>query len=154
VLAALILTIDCHPERSAAGAETRVRSSASIQSINVFTFKEKHHENVPGNEIRNVAVVGHAHSGKTTLIAALLHAAKMTPTQGHVADGTAVTAYDEEDSPRRDDAERRGLCRVQGVKINLVDTPASTCSPTKPAPRCCRWRPQSCWSTLRTAWRP
>ena len=32
-----------------------------------------------GNDIRNVAVVGHAHSGKTTLISALLHAAKMTP---------------------------------------------------------------------------
>ena len=33
-----------------------------------------------GSEIRNVAVVGHAQSGKTTLIAAMLHAAKMTPT--------------------------------------------------------------------------
>ena len=49
-----------------------------------------------GSEIRNVAVVGHAQSGKTSLIAALLHAAKMTPTQGRVSDGSAVTAYDEE----------------------------------------------------------
>ena len=29
-----------------------------------------------GKDIRNVAVVGHSHSGKTTLVAALLKAAK------------------------------------------------------------------------------
>ncbi len=40
-----------------------------------------------GSEIRNVAVVGHAHCGKTTLISALLHAAKMTDKLGRVEDG-------------------------------------------------------------------
>jgi elongation factor G len=77
-----------------------------------------------GSEIRNVAVVGHAHSGKTTLIAALLHAAKMTPTQGRVADGTAVTAYDEEEVARGVTMQNAvAFAEWQGVKINLVDTP-------------------------------
>ena len=77
-----------------------------------------------GSEIRNVAVVGHAHCGKTTLIAALLHAAKMTPTQGRVEDGTAVTAYDEEEVARGATMQNAvAFAEWQGVKINLVDTP-------------------------------
>jgi elongation factor G len=77
-----------------------------------------------GSELRNVAVVGHAHSGKTTLIAALLHAAKMTPTQGKVADGTAVTAYDEEEIARGATMQNAvAFAEWQGTKINLVDTP-------------------------------
>ncbi len=77
-----------------------------------------------GSEIRNVAVVGHAHSGKTTLIAALLHAAKMTPTQGRVEDGTAVTAYDEEEVARNATMQNAvAFAEWQGAKINLIDTP-------------------------------
>ncbi|MDE3201728.1 MAG: elongation factor G [Acidobacteriota bacterium] len=77
-----------------------------------------------GSEIRNVAVVGHAHSGKTTLIAALLHAAKTTPTQGRVADGSAVTAYDEEEVARANTMQNAvAFAEWQGTKINLVDTP-------------------------------
>jgi elongation factor G len=77
-----------------------------------------------GSEIRNVAVVGHAHSGKTTLIAALLHAAKMTPTQGRVQDGSAVTAYDEEEVARATTMQNAvAFAEWQGVKINFVDTP-------------------------------
>ena len=77
-----------------------------------------------GSEIRNVAVMGHAHSGKTTLVAAMLHAAKMTPTQGRVADGTAVTAYDEEEVARGVTMQNAvAFAEWQGTKINLVDTP-------------------------------
>ena len=77
-----------------------------------------------GSEIRNVAVVGHAHSGKSTLIAALLHAAKMTPTQGRVADGSAVTVYDEEDIARGTTMSNAvAFAEWQGAKINFVDTP-------------------------------
>ncbi|HTA78665.1 MAG TPA: elongation factor G [Terracidiphilus sp.] len=77
-----------------------------------------------GSEIRNVAVVGHAHSGKTTLIAALLHAAKTTPTQGRVQDGTAVTAYDEEEVARGLTMQNAvAFAEWRGTKINFVDTP-------------------------------
>src|SRR5580698_5186198 len=77
-----------------------------------------------GSEIRNVAVVGHAHCGKTTLIAALLHAAKMTPTQGRVEDGSAPTAYDEEEVARHITMQNAvAFAEWQGVKINFVDTP-------------------------------
>ncbi|HWG16909.1 MAG TPA: elongation factor G [Acidobacteriaceae bacterium] len=77
-----------------------------------------------GKDIRNVAVVGHSHSGKTTLVAALLQAAKMTQTQGRVEDGSAVTAYDEEDVARRTTmANAVAYAEWEGVKINFVDTP-------------------------------
>ena len=77
-----------------------------------------------GGDIRNVAVVGHAHSGKTTLICAMLHAAKMTTTRGRVEDGSAVTAYDEEDVARRTTMSNAvAFAEWSGVKINLIDTP-------------------------------
>ncbi|WP_263366609.1 elongation factor G [Edaphobacter bradus] len=77
-----------------------------------------------GSEIRNVAVVGHAHCGKTSLIAAMLHAAKMTPELGRVEDGSAVTAYDEEEVARQTTmANAVAFAEWEGVKMNLVDTP-------------------------------
>jgi elongation factor G len=94
------------------------------RSATISIHKENTMKTYQGSEIRNVAVVGHAHSGKTTLIAALLHAAKMTPTQGRVADGTAVTAYDEEEVARGVTMQNAvAFAEWQGVKINLVDTP-------------------------------
>jgi elongation factor G len=77
-----------------------------------------------GKDVRNVAVVGHSHCGKTTLISALLHAAKMTATRGRVEDGSAVTAYDEEEMARRTTMSNAvAYAEWNGVKINLLDTP-------------------------------
>src|SRR6201986_1053365 len=77
-----------------------------------------------GPDIRNVALVGHAHSGKTTLIAALLRAAKMTDRLGRVDDGSAVTAYDEEDVARRTTMQNAlAFAEWNNIKINFVDTP-------------------------------
>src|SRR5271163_4146922 len=77
-----------------------------------------------GQDIRNVALVGHAHSGKTTLISALLQAAKMTERLGRVDDGSAVTAYDEEDVARRTTMQNAlAFAEWRNLKINFVDTP-------------------------------
>lgn len=77
-----------------------------------------------GSDIRNVAIVGHSHSGKTSLIAAMLHTARMTPELGRVEDGSAVTAYDEEDVLRQTTmANAVAFAEWNGVKVNLIDTP-------------------------------
>jgi len=86
--------------------------------------EERKMKTYAGQDVRNIAVVGHAHSGKTTLISALLHAAKMTPVRGRVEDGSAVTAYDEEEVVRRTTmANAVAFAEWNGVKINLLDTP-------------------------------
>jgi elongation factor G len=77
-----------------------------------------------GKDIRNLAVVGHSHCGKTTLIEALLATAGTIPGMGGIEDGTAVTAYDEEEITRRITiANAVAFCEWGGVKMNLVDTP-------------------------------
>ena len=55
-------------------------------------------------QLRNVAVVGHNTVGKTTLVAALLHAAGATTRPGRIEDGTCPTDFDAEEIDR----ERRG----------------------------------------------
>ncbi len=77
-----------------------------------------------GKDIRNLAIVGHSHSGKTTLVEALLATAGAIPTMGAVEEGTAVTAYEEEEIARRTTlANAVAFCEWEGVKLNLIDTP-------------------------------
>ncbi len=74
--------------------------------------------------VRNVALVGPAGSGKTTLVETLLVSAGVLNRPGSVVDGTTVCDFD--------DAEHRqqrstGLALAplvhEGVKVNLLDTP-------------------------------
>src|SRR6202453_3253296 len=77
-----------------------------------------------GQDIRNFALVGTGNSGKTTLISALLQAAKMTERLARVDDGSAVTAYDEEDVARRTTMQNSlAFAEWRNVKINFLDTP-------------------------------
>ncbi len=82
-------------------------------------------------DIRNVGIVGHGGTGKTQLVSSLLHTAGMTPRWGKVADGTAVTDWDEEEIARKISIQTGlayaewpcTLCGGSNVKINFVDLP-------------------------------
>ncbi len=77
-----------------------------------------------GANIRNVAVVGHGHAGKTTLVSAMLFTSGATPRFGRVDDGSSITDYDEEEIARKMSISA-ALAYVEwnGTKINFVDTP-------------------------------
>ncbi len=77
-----------------------------------------------GANIRNIAVVGHGHAGKTQLVSAMLYTAGATPRLGRVDDGSAVTDHDEESIARQmTTAAAVAYAEWNKTKINLVDTP-------------------------------
>jgi elongation factor G len=77
-----------------------------------------------GQNIRNVALVGHGGSGKTQLLSSLLFAAGMVNRLGKVDDGTSVTDYDEEEIQRKFSISAALAYAEWGkTKINLIDTP-------------------------------
>ncbi len=77
----------------------------------------------PG-KIRNVAVVGHRGTGKSTLVEGLLYQAEETNRLGAIDQGSTVSDWDEEEQ-RRQMSLAASLCHLtwQGRKINLIDAP-------------------------------
>jgi elongation factor G len=77
----------------------------------------------PGN-IRNVAVVGHRGTGKTSLVEAMLFQAGATNRLGTVEAGSTVADWDDEEH-KRQMSLAAALCHLEwkGRKINLIDTP-------------------------------
>lgn len=77
-----------------------------------------------GSNIRNVALIGHGHTGKTQLISALLYTAGMVNRLGRVDEGTSVTDYDEEEIQRKFSISTSlAYAEWEKTKINFIDTP-------------------------------
>ncbi len=77
-----------------------------------------------GKNVRNVALVGHADAGKTSLVAAMLYTAGATPQLGLVDSGSAPTDYDEEEISRGMSISNAvAFAEWNKMKINFVDTP-------------------------------
>ena len=82
--------------------------------------------NDPG-KIRNIALVGHRGTGKTSLLEGLLYKAGVVNRLGHVVDGTTVSDYDD-DEKRRQLSLSAGLAHIErkGLSYNLLDTPGDS----------------------------
>ena len=75
-------------------------------------------------QLRNVAVVGHNTVGKTTLVAAMLHAAGATTRPGRIEDGTCPTDFDAEEIDRKISINLSVAHAVhRDVRINFLDAP-------------------------------
>ena len=75
-------------------------------------------------DIRNVVVLGHGGSGKTTLIDAVCFASGTSRRKGSVGDGTALTMTTPEEKAHGMSLELTVAHAIHtGTKINLLDTP-------------------------------
>ena len=83
-------------------------------------------------QVRNIALVGHTGSGKTSLAEALLFKAGMTTRMGRVQDGSSMLDYTDEAKEKMSSLDS-AVCYLShgGLHVNIIDTPgsASFCGP-------------------------
>ncbi len=75
-------------------------------------------------DIRNVVLLGHGNSGKTSLAEAMLHTAGMINRLGSIDEKNTVSDFDDEEKDRGNSIHSSLLyCNHNGKLINLIDTP-------------------------------
>lgn len=73
---------------------------------------------------RNFILLGHAQSGKTTLVEALLYFCKATTRKGSVADGTTVSDYSVDEIERKSSINSSvAFCDYKNARLQIVDAP-------------------------------
>ncbi|MEN6460629.1 MAG: elongation factor G [Syntrophomonas sp.] len=78
----------------------------------------------PSSKIRNIAVVGHGGTGKTSLVEAMIFATGATKRLGRVDDGNTVADFYPEEIKRKITISTSLVpCEYRDHKINLLDTP-------------------------------
>ena len=81
-------------------------------------------EAIQTKQIRNIVLLGHSGSGKTSLVEAMLYLTKATDRLGSVSAGNTVSDYDPEEV-RRGFSLQASIAPAmwKNTKINILDTP-------------------------------
>ena len=76
------------------------------------------------DRVRNILLVGHSSSGKTSLADALLFNTGAVTRLGKVDDNTSVSDFDPEEQRRKISINTTVIpCEWNGYKVNVLDTP-------------------------------
>ena len=76
------------------------------------------------DKIRNVVLLGHGGSGKTSLVEAMAYLSGITSRMGKVVDGNTVSDFGKEEQKRKFSISTSVVpIEWEGVKINILDTP-------------------------------
>ena len=76
------------------------------------------------DQIRNIVLMGHGGSGKTTLVESMAYAAGIIQRQGRVEDGNTISDFDKEEQKRLFSIGTTVVpIEYKGVKVNVLDTP-------------------------------
>jgi len=76
------------------------------------------------DKIRNVVLLGHGGSGKTTMVEAMAYLSGITNRMGNVTDGNTISDYDKEEIKRGFSISTSVVpIEWRETKINLLDTP-------------------------------
>lgn len=77
--------------------------------------------------IRNLALIGHGGSGKTSLAEAMLFSSGTTTRLGKIQEGNTISDYHSDEIERQISINASLLhCDWKGVKLNIIDTPGYT----------------------------
>ncbi len=77
-------------------------------------------------EIRNVAIIGHGGTGKSTLLDAMLFVSGQIDKMGNVDNGTLVSDFDDDEKEKKISIKASlGFVEFEDVKVNIIDTPGT-----------------------------